>query len=483
MKEDFTPMGFSSSGAFGGPVVFAGYGIRAEELDYDDYAGIDVEGKVVLALRYEPGEKDEESPFDGKRASRWSDLRYKALKAREAGAAALVFVTGPVGSDPDEPDSLPPLKSGGPTSRAGLPVLQVTRAVASAWLASEGHDLGTLQAAIDEDYAPRSVDLPSLRVEGTVDVVATTAQVSNVVGVLPGRGDLAEEVVVVGAHYDHLGYGGDRSMRPDEEAIHNGADDNASGVAAMLCGVGDLSEDLRTASERRTLVALAFAAEEIGVGGSNWYTRHPLFPLEQTVAMVNLDMVGRVRDGALQVLGTDSAPEWEDLLRPHAQAAGLEITTGGDGYGPSDQMPFYEKEVPVIHLFSGAHEEYHTPDDDSETLNMEGGDQVAGFLADLVGSLVTADLTLTWRASTTGPTMAGDSRGYGAYLGTIPDYSAMMETEGGVLLSDVRRDGPADRAGIRGGDRIVDMAGVEIQNLYDMTFVLRDNRPGESIEV
>jgi len=483
VKEDFTPMGFSSSGAFGGPVVFAGYGIRAGELDYDDYDGVDVTGKVVLALRYEPGEKDEDSPFDGNRPSRWSDLRLKALEAREAGAAALVFVTGPAGSDADEPDGLPPLKSGGPTSRAGLPVLQVTRAVASEWLAGEGHDLGALQAAIDADYTPHSADLPSVRVEGTVDVVATTAPVSNVVGVLPGRGALAQQVVVVGAHYDHLGYGGDRSMRPDEVAIHNGADDNASGVAAMLCGVRRLVDTAGDAPERRTLLALAFTAEEIGVGGSNWYVRHPLFPLEQTVAMVNLDMVGRVREGKLQALGTDSAPEWEDLLRPRAQEAGLEITTGGDGYGPSDQLPFYEKRVPVVHFFSGAHEEYHTPDDDAETLNMEGGGQVAALLADVLGVLTTGDATLTWQPSSSGPTMAGDSRGYGAYLGTIPDYSAMMETEGGVLLSGVRTDGPADRAGIRGGDRIVAMAGVEIQNLYDMTFVLRDNRPGESIEV
>jgi hypothetical protein len=272
-------------------------------------------------------------------------------------------------------------------------------------------------------------------------------------------------------------------MRPDEVAIHNGADDNASGVAAMLCGVAGLEIEAHAVPERRTVVALAFAAEEIGVGGSNWYVRHPLFPLDRTVAMVNLDMVGRVRDGDLQVLGTDSAPEWEDLLRPRAQQAGLEITTGGDGYGPSDQMPFYEKKVPVVHLFSGAHEEYHTPDDDAETLNMDGGGQVAAFLANVLGALATEEVTLTWQPSSSGPTMAGDSRGYGAYLGTIPDYSTMMASEGGVLLSGVRKDGPADRAGIRGGDKIVAMAGVEIQNLYDMTFVLRDNRPGESIEV
>jgi Tol biopolymer transport system component len=474
------PFGFSSSGDFSGSLVFAGYGLRAEPLDYDDYAGVDVRGKVVLAMRYEPGEADEGSPFDGRRPTRWSDLRYKAHVAREAGAAALVFVDPPN----DQEDRLPVLKQEGPISRAGLPVLQVSRDVAREWLAAGGHELERLRAEIDESYRPRSVEIPSLEVAGRVDVVTTEATVSNVLGVLPGAGDLGREVVVVGAHYDHLGIREHGSLPAGAEAIHNGADDNASGVAAMVCGVGGLAARLETGSgARRTLVVGAFGAEEIGLGGSAWYVQHPPFPIEDTVAMVNLDMVGRLRDARLSVIGTDSALEWDDLLPGVAVGHDLEFTTGGDGYGPSDQTSFYEKGIPVVHLFTGAHAEYHNPNDDVGTLNVDGGGQVAAFLEDLLAHLLAREERLTYRESATGPMMTGDSRGYGSYLGTIPDYTKMGAAEGGVLLLDVRKGGPAEAAGLRGGDLIARMAGVDVENLYDMVYVLRDHRPGETIEI
>lgn len=477
--EDFTPLGFSSDGPFEGEVVFAGYGIRAEELGYDDYAGLDVAGKIVLAMRYEPGEDDEDSPFDGKRPSRWSDLRYKAMVARELGAAALIFVS-PARSE-DEPDKVPPLKRMGPTSRAGLPVMQVTRAVADQWLAEAGSTLAEVQAQIDGSYQPASRAL-GVQVSGQAHVRPTEAEVRNVIGVIPGAGSLADEVVVVGAHYDHLGYGGEGSMRPDVHAIHNGADDNASGTAAMVCAAESLAQGF-DAEDRRTIVVAAFAAEEIGLGGSDFYTREPVRPLDHTVAMVNLDMVGRVRDGKLQALGTDSAPEWPGILAPLGERHGLHLEMGGDGYGPSDQTSFYEHKIPVVHLFSGSHEQYHTPDDDAHTLNMEGGAAVTRLLVDVVKELATRPEPLTYQRSSSGPLMAGDSRGYGSWLGTIPDYSTMGATEGGVLLADVREGGPADRAGLRAGDILIGMAGGEVQNLYDMTFVLRDHRPGDTIDV
>ena len=477
---DFMPLGFSSSWNFSGPLVFAGYGLRAEPLGYDDYAGIDVEGKVVLALRYEPGEADAHSPFDGRRPTRWSDLRYKAHLAREAGAVALILVEPPGGN---EEDKLPRLKQLGPIARAGLPVLQVKRELAQRWLARGGHDLSQLHAAIDSDYRPRSLALPSLEISGRVDLLTTQTRVSNLIGVIPGQGARADEVVVVGAHYDHLGVRKHGSLPPGTLAVHNGADDNASGVAAMLCGVGGLVQGLDERQDaRRTLVVVAFTAEEIGLGGSGWYVRHPPRPLEDTVAMVNLDMVGRLREARLNVLGTDSALEWDSLLQPLAIDHELSIKTGGDGYGPSDQMSFYEKGVPVAHLFTGAHGEYHSPGDVIQTLNLEGGARVAAFLQDLLEQLLTRPSRLTYQLTTGSPLLWADSRGYGSYLGTIPDYT-QMTLEGGVALMGVRKGGPAEAAGLRAGDRIVGMAGVEIQNLYDMTFVLRDYRSGETIEI
>ena len=481
---DFMPFAFSASAEYSGDLVFASYGIRAKELNYDDYAGLPVKGKVLLVFRYEPGESDANSPFNGLYPSRWSDLRYKAMLAREAEAKALILVNSVKDAQDKMSDALPPLRLDGITAEAGIPVLQVTRQVAQRWLDKAGQDLTKLQKAIDSSYQPHSRLLTGVRLEGRTDLQTVKAEVRNILGVIPGRGNLAQEVVVVGAHYDHLGYGGQGSFRPEEVVVHNGADDNASGVAAMLCGVGDLKQTLEDSNKpHRTLVMVAFAAEERGLVGSSWYVQHPLYPLDNTIAMINLDMVGRVRDNTLHALGAGSAAEWQTLLPPLAAPAGLVLRMGGDGYGPSDQTPFYAVQTPVLHLFSGVHAEYHTPDDDTHTLNMAGGAQVSDLLARLLKALLQRPGRLSYKEPAGEPLMAGDSRGYGAYLGSIPDYTSMDAKSGGVLLSGVRRGGPADHAGLRAGDRIVAMAGVTIHNLYDLTFVLRDQRPGESIMI
>lgn len=476
LATDWTPVGFSSNGTFDAPVVFAGYGVRAEPLGYDDFAGVDVAGKVVLAMRFEPQEDNDDSVFEGRRATHYSDLRRKALSARELGAAALIIVT-PARED-GEPDPLLPMRERGPVSRAGLPVLHITRELANAWLAKAGTSLEAERAAIDAELQPRS-KLLDVRVRGEVTVDATTASVRNIVGVLPGAGSLADEVVVVGAHYDHLGHGGSGSMTPDVDAVHNGADDNASGVAAMICGVETMD---RSAADRRTLVVAAFTAEEIGLAGSSYYTEHPVRPLDKTVAMVNLDMVGQLWAGPLQALGTDSAPEWTSVLQPTADTLGITLNTGGDGYGPSDHMSFYEEDIPVVHFFTGSHPRYHTPADDVHTVDMAGGQRVSALLSGTLGALATRSEGLSFQPSTSGPVMAGDSRGFNAYLGTIPDYSAMTSSEGGVLLSGVRAGGPADLAGIRGDDTLVHLGTTTINNLYDFVYALRDHRPGDTVK-
>lgn len=477
---DWTPAGFAKSGKVDADVVFAGFGITATDLGYDDYAGIDVKGKAVLAMRFEPGESDEKSIFDGKRASRYSDLRAKAIRAREAGAAALILVSPP--QAPDEPDKLPPLKTLGPQSDAGLPVFYVSRATADRWLAETGRTVAQTRDAIDASTKPASVALKT-HVKASVSVNPTTAESWNIVGYLPGKGKLKNEVVVLGAHYDHLGHGGQRSMRPDVDAIHNGADDNASGVAGAICAAVEL-ERSKPKGDRRTIAIVNFSAEEIGLGGSAAYVKAPAVgKLGDIVAMVNLDMVGRVREGALNVLGADSSPMWKDLVDKAAKAApDLTIKSGGDGYGPSDQTSFYAEGVPVVHLFTGAHEQYHTPDDDAATLNMEGGGSVVKFAAALVDALATGQERPTYARSATGAP-GGDSRGYGAYFGSVPDYSAMEGATGGVKLSDTRPGSPAERAGLKKGDVIVMMAGTTVANLYDMTYVLREHKPGETIDV
>jgi aminopeptidase YwaD len=473
----WTPLGFSSSGAFNAPVVFVGYGIAAPPLGYDDYAGVDLKGKIALMLRYEPQEKDEKSVFDGRKPSRWSAMRYKVLQARERGAVAVVFTTGP--QQDEGKDRIPALKNDGPQSPAGIPVIQVKPSVAEAW----GVNLKEFQDAVDKDLKPRSRLLP-MSLDGNVNVKATYATTSNVAALLPGRGKLANDVVVIGAHYDHLGYGGEHSMKPNVHAIHNGADDNGSGTVSVLLIAQRMSALLKDAPERRTVLFALFSGEEMGLAGSAWLVDHPPVPMERVVAMINLDMVGMLRNDELIAFGTDSAPQWRALLERSAEPLKLKLTERGDGYGPSDQTSFYAKQIPVIHFFTGTHERYHAPEDKAEFLNYAGAARVVELTAAVADDIALGRVTPAYaRTAAAAPAMEGDSRGYGAYLGTVPDFKAMDADKGGVLLADVRAGGPADKAGIHGGDRIVSMAGTKIENLYDMTYALQDHKPGETIDV
>ena len=470
LKDDeWSPLGFSSPGAFAGELAFVGYGIEAAPLGYQDLSGLDLKGKIVLILRYEPQEKDDASPFDGKRPSRWSALRYKAMQARERGAAAVVFVTGPLQDEGN--DKVPALKNDGPESPAGIPVIQVKTSAAQRWLATAGIDLAAFQKDVDRDLTPRSRATTGVMVKGNVAIRATYAEGENIVGVIPGKGALAKEYVVIGAHYDHLGYGGQGSMRPNDKAIHNGADDNASGTAAVMIAGAALKKQLAGAKDHRAIAVMLFSGEEVGLAGSAFLVDHAPFPVASVRAMVNLDMVGRLRGDTLIALGAESAAEWKDFIQRAATATKLDIAARGDGYGPSDQTSFYAKQIPVLHLFTGTHEQYHTPDDDAPLINAVGGAAVARFTTLLGADLATAATAASpvYARANAAPAMSGDSRGYGAYLGTVPDFRAMESTEGGVLLSDVRPGGPAERAGIKVGDRIMIIAGTKIANLYDMT--------------
>lgn len=477
---DWMPLGFSSSGTFDAPIVFVGYGIEAAPLGYQELEGVDLKGKVAMMLRYEPQEKDDASPFDGRKPSRWSATRYKVLQARERGAVAVIFVTGPL--QDEGKDKVPALKNDGPESAAGLPVLQVRTALAEEWAKSAGIDLLEFQNDVDRDLRPRSRELP-IRISGNVAVRNTFADAVNVAAVLPGRGALASEIVVLGAHYDHLGMGGERSMKPNVQGAHYGADDNASGTVAVLHAAERLRDALRDVANRRTVLFAFFSAEEVGLAGSGYFVAHPPHPIDRVVAMVNLDMVGALRDDRLMAFGTESAAQWGDVVARAGKELKLDITASGDGYGPSDQTSFYAARIPVLHFFTGAHERYHTPDDRAEALNYPGLVKVTELTTRVVDQLARGSLSPQYARAATAPAMQGDSRGYGAYLGTVPDYSAMDATSGGVLLSDVRSGGPADLAGIRGGDRIVEMAGTRIENLYDMTYALQDHKPGETIDV
>jgi hypothetical protein len=321
-------------------------------------------------------------------------------------------------------------------------------------------------------------DAPAMRQSKSGGVVG-----KNVIGILPGRDKvLRNQTVVLGAHYDHLGLGGFGSLDPDSTGlVHNGADDNASGVAGLI----QVAARLAASPPARTVVFIAFSGEELGLLGSAHYVKEPIYPLAGTLAMVNLDMVGRLRNGRLIVYGAQSAKEFPALLDSLNWYAGFDLKAQGDGYGPSDQSSFYAAKRPVLHLFTDLHEDYHRTTDDWQKVNLDGLKRVADFTLGLVnalanrrGALTFLDLPTPLPAHTASPPAV--TPGYGAYLGTVPD---MTGTPGGVRLIGVRAGSPAEKAGLRGDDIITRIGTTETPDLQAMTEALRSHQPGDSVDI
>ncbi|MGY8815986.1 MAG: M20/M25/M40 family metallo-hydrolase, partial [Gammaproteobacteria bacterium] len=314
----------------------------------------------------------------------------------------------------------------------------------------------------------------------TADLIEHKREIHNIVGRLTAPERLPG-AVLLGAHYDHLGLGGQSSLAPGVNEPHNGADDNASGTAALLEAARVLSA--RKDELNRDVIFVAFTGEEAGLLGSSHLTREPppgAAP-EGLVAMLNMDMVGRLRNNRLSVLGSNSAQEWDSVVEPICDAMQLGCQLGGDGYGPSDQMPFYAAGVPVLHFFTGAHEDYHTPSDDTALINAAGGVRIANLVAEIAIDLSALD-GLTYQVADA-PAPPGDMRGFGASLGTIPDYTGSPDNRPGMLLSGVRSGGPADVAGLQRGDRIIELAGREVRDIYDLMYILQEKKPGEESSV
>lgn len=343
------------------------------------------------------------------------------------------------------------------------------------YIAAQFRRLGLRPGGADGTY------FQTLPLASAINPHAPAGSGRNVIGVLEGSDPgLKQQVVVIGAHYDHLGTGGFGSLAPDSRAVHNGADDNASGVAALIEAARVLSTGTHPAS---TVVFIAFTGEEEGVLGSAYYASHPALPLASTRAMLNMDMVGRLGTGTLIVSGTETASEWKDILPEAARKHGISgVTLRPDGYGPSDHTSFYAKDVPVLHFFTNAHVDYHRPTDDWEKVDGPGLQRVGALVADVARQIADrpARLTLVRGAgSPPGAAQSGNS-GYGAYLGSIPDFTPV---EFGVKLSGVRKGSPADKAGIRGGDTIVGFNDEAVKDLYVLTAQLRKHKSGDTVRV
>lgn len=478
VEKDYLPLNFSDSGEATLGLVFSGYGISADEYRYDDYLHMDVAGKAVIVLRNEPQKDDEKSPFEGRQPTQHSLIVNKAINARNHGARALIFVNDLPG--PSEEDLL--MKFGtltGPEN-AGILLIHAKRDVVDAWLKPSGKTLAELQKTIDEKLQPQSFYVPDAQIQLRVDVRKIPGATQNVVGILRGSDpQLKEEAIVIGAHYDHLGLGERNSLSPSQAGkVHPGADDNASGTAAVLELASALAA--RRADLRRSVVFLAFSGEELGLLGSSYYTKNPAWPLERTAAMINLDMVGRPRDNKLYVGGIGTSPGFKNLLE-RANKTGLQLSYQQSGYGSSDHSSFYVKNVPALFFFSGLHADYHKPTDLPDRILAGEEARVADLaLRTAMELAATTERPAFVRVQEERPVAGGGGGGYGAYFGSIPD---MGEEVVGVKFADVRDGSPAAKAGLKGGDILVEFAGKEIKNLYDFTYALRSHRPGETVRV
>lgn len=482
-QHDFVPLNLSTNGETMGPIVFAGYGITAPEYHYNDYAKIDPLAKIVMLLRHEPQEADEKSVFNGRSLTVHAELASKIANAKLHGAAAVLLVND-LPNHPGDEDALDRFAPAVGTEDYGLPVAQISVKYANELLATAHANLQGLVQTIDQDLKPHSFDLPSdTAARLTVNITIEQQQIHNVVGYWPGE---TNEYVILGAHYDHLGLGEQYSLAPSQVGtIHPGADDNASGTA----GVIELARAIvHSGKYKRGFLFICFAGEEEGLLGSAYFANHPLIGLNSAAAMINMDMIGRLRDNKVYVGGVGTGSTFAPLVEKASMDVGLkdDVSEAG-GYGSSDHTSFTAKGVPTLFFFSGLHSDYHKPSDTWEKINSDDAVKLLEEVEEIATALAEAEEKPTF-IRVQPPTHNGEisssagstSTGYGPYFGSIPDFGGPAK---GVRFSDVRDGSPAAKSGFKAGDVMIEFDGKKIDNLYDFTYALRQHKPGDTVLV
>ncbi|QDV63131.1 M28 family peptidase [Crateriforma conspicua] len=541
------------------PLVFVGYGINAPEYGYNDYAGVDVRDKVVLILRKEPGGKEAVRLFEGPRNSRHAYFQTKIDLAIRRGAAGILIVNDP-DSIEDGVDrsvrrlnaererqqelkrqlrtlseqaeatrqqlqisletceaSLVRLDSEVTQAARGLlrigeagesedkastiPVISIARDVADDWIVkTTARSIEEVQSHIDQTYQPVSFELPDTKVDLSVQLTDGEAVTKNVIGVIEGKGELADQTIILGAHYDHVGMGGYGSLAPETIAVHNGADDNASGTAAMLSVATRLNQALADSTRHRRVVFIAFTGEERGLLGSKHYVRQSRFPLSDTVAMINMDMIGRLRDNELTVYGLGTSADFKPMMRrlnrdgaivggQQVAAPEFDLYEVDTGYGPSDHASFYEAGVPVLFFFTGLHDDYHRPGDDFEKLNLFGMSRICDLTLATVAELATTPQRPSY--ADTERQSGGVRRQLTVRLGvTVKPGPVVVDASGQptswserLQLTDVKAGGAAALGGLRVGDRLLKIDDHEIRQLDDLYEQLRQQSPGDIVPI
>jgi hypothetical protein len=473
LDQDYSIFPFSQSGSARGEVIFAGYGFQIDEgeLQWDDFASINPEGKWVMILRGVPGTQEASSPFVN-----YSEDRGKALQASDHGAAGVIFVSG---NSFDPKDQLVELK--GKQHPLSIPVVHMSRSAADRLLISTGKDsLAVLESRLT-DLQEASSFQTGVEVDIRVDLQPKKMETANVIAILEGSHEgLKNEYVIVGAHHDHLGMGGPgtSSRAPDTVAVHYGADDNASGVAGVL----EASEWLSAHVPARSVLFATFGAEEMGIIGSKYLVENSPVDINDIQVMINLDMIGRLNDDRqLQVGGVGTSPGLQKLLESINSNYGFSLKFSNEGYGPSDHASFYAKDVPVLFISTGAHTDYHTPGDQLSAINLEGAREVSAFVSEIAAALANQHERIAFTEA--GPKVRGSSRGRrgGITLGLMPDMT--YDGSEGMPVMAVTEGRPAAVGGIQKGDIIVAIEGKSVGNIYDYMARLDGLKEGMSIVV
>lgn len=556
LGESFNPLAIGSmKGEIKAPLVWGGYGINSDKHQYNDYADIDVQGKVVMMMRKEPGAADPDSPFNGVKNTRHAFFETKVSTAIDAGAAAIIIVndtasierklteiknrqeteldrivqirrrldslpseavnirkklasqitraeamvagiseelldarqgvleineagTNPRGGNDEIIDS----ETGTKSKRLPVPVVSISREVADQLIRSssqpflnEGEGLDRVIERIDDDFKPRSFQIQDAVIDIKVELTPSIFKSPNVVATLPGEGDLAEQTIVIGAHYDHVGMGGYGSLAPGTVAVHNGADDNASGTAVLLQVAENLVGELTGQENRRRIVFVAFTGEERGLLGSKHYVQQPRFPISNTVAMVNMDMVGRLNDNELTVYGTESSDVMDGLLDSANERFRFKLDRIGSGYGPSDHASFYAAQVPVLFFFTGLHPDYHRPSDDFEKLNLDGMGRITDMITQVSERLATMPERPEYKQTEANVQIR---RQLTVFMGV-----KLSQQPGEVVFSSILASGPAEASGLIIGDTLLSMAGKPIKQIDEVFQRLRRYSPGDLISL
>ncbi|PLX11913.1 MAG: hypothetical protein C0594_03025 [Marinilabiliales bacterium] len=475
IDKEYVPLSFSGNGELNADLVFAGYGfdIDNEKLQWNDY-NQDISGKWIMILRGHPELDSTRSNFDD-----YSDDRFKVLTARDKHAGGVILVS-PKGIS--EKDKLMKLFYDKSSNDAGIPVINITRKLADTFLAkSKMPGIDSLIQVIAVNRKPITKKL-DVSLDAYVQLDKNYVKTQNVVGILESTSqNTNKEYIVIGAHYDHLGMGGhgSGSRDPDTIAVHNGADDNASGVSLII----ELARELSKLEERkRSIIFVAFGAEEMGLIGSSWFVKNSPVPVENITAMVNFDMVGRfdTKTKKLSIGGVKSSLEAEELIYSSLDTSAFSLQLTSDGYGPSDHAPFYAANVPVFFVSTGAHSDYHTPFDDVEKLNINGIASIGTAFYPLIVKLINSDDRLTYADA--GPkSRSRHGTRFKVTLGIVPDFA---NKEGkGLGVDGVRKGGPADLGGIKKGDIITALNGMSVKGIYDYMGRLKKLEPGQTITV